>query len=184
MQKLNYLQLGRYQTFYFRQRTPLDIITLIPRAKKEVKISLHTKCKADALVKAREHKVMFDLLFTQIRERQQSMERELSVFTDIDPEMKRQLMLEQRTKEAILDQQFTQQLYSLLERKGRIKYAFNTFPDLEGLTLSDIDLSNVDKINRFIAIIDLLSSPSLSDPTPYIEQIALGVDLLERRSFR
>jgi integrase len=172
MQKLNYLQLGRYHTFYFRQRTPLDIITLIPRAKKEVKISLHTKCKADALVKAREHKVMFDLLFTQIRERQQSMERELSVFKDIDPEMKRKLMLEQRTKEAILDQQFTQQLYSLLERKGRIKYAFNTFPELEGLTLSDIDLSNVDKINRFIAIIDLLSSPSLSDPTPYIEQIA------------
>ena len=58
---------NRFHTFYFRQRTPLDILKAIPSAKKEVKISLRTKCRATAITQARQHKVMFDLLFLKIR---------------------------------------------------------------------------------------------------------------------
>lgn len=167
----NFLYLNRFHTFYFRQRTPLDILSVIPRAKKELKISLKTKCRASAVIAAREHKVMFDCLFTEIRESVARMESMRASFQELDEATQRQLMLKQRATEAINDQQFTQQLFFLLERKNRIKYAFDNIESLQGYSLADVDLSSIDKINRFIAIIDLLSSPTLADPQPYVEQI-------------
>ncbi len=171
MQHNNFIFLNRFHTFYFRQRTPLDILKLIPNVKKEIKISLQTKCKREALSKARLHKVMFDLLFTQMREHMKDIGRMKVQFQDLDLLEKTDLMLKQRAVEAINDQQFTQQLFFLLERKSRIKNAFEHIEALQPYSLCDIDLSSVDKINHFIAIIDLLSSPHLSDPTPYIEQL-------------
>ncbi|WP_083734885.1 DUF6538 domain-containing protein [Vibrio gazogenes] len=123
----NFLYLNRFHTFYFRQRTPLDILSVIPSAKKELKISLKTKCRASAMIAAREHKVMFDCLFTEIRESVARMESMRASFQELDGATQRQLMLKQRATEAINDQQFTQQLFFLLERKNRIKYAFDGF---------------------------------------------------------
>jgi integrase len=171
MQNNTFIFLNRFHTFYFRQRTPLYILNAIPQAKKEVKISLRTKCRATAIKDARQHKVLFDLLFTQIRESLTKMESMKSSLKELDESTQRELMLKQRAVEAINDQQLTQQLFFLLERKSRIKNAFKNVDELQPYSLEDIDLSTVDKINRFIAIIDLLSSPTLSDPTPYIEQL-------------
>jgi integrase len=169
----NFLYLNRFHTFYFRQRTPLDILNAIPRAKVELKISLQTKCRATAMIAAREHKVMFDCLFTEIRESVARMARMRETFQELDESTQRELMLKQRATEAINDQQFTQQLFFLLERKNRIKYAFENIEPLQGYSLADMDLSSIDKINHFIAIIDLLSSPTLADPQPYIDQLKI-----------
>jgi integrase len=173
MQHNNFIFLNRFHTFYFRQRTPLDILNAIPSAKKEIKISLRTKYRATAITDARQHKVMFDLLFIQIRECMTRYNRDISSFTDMDIEVQDQLMMKQRAIEAINDQQFTQQLFFLLERKNRIKNAFESIEALQPYSLADIDLRNVHKINHFIAIIDLLSSPHLADPAPYLSQIQL-----------
>lgn len=166
-----FIYANRFNTFYFRQRTPFDILNAIPCAKKEIKISLQTKCRTKAIEAARHHKVMFDLLFGEIRESMKKREWMTTLFSGLDEGQQRELMLQQRAVEAINDQQFTQQLFFLLERKDRIKKAFDNIDALRPYSLSDIDLGSVDKINRFIAIIDLLSSPTLSDPEPYISQI-------------
>ncbi|MCR9921819.1 site-specific integrase, partial [Vibrio alginolyticus] len=92
-------------------------------------------------------------------------------FQELDESTQRELMLKQRATEAINDQQFTQQLFFLLERKNRIKTVFKNIDQLQDYSLADMDLSSIDKINRFIAIIDLLSSPTLADPQPYIDQL-------------
>lgn len=167
----NFLYLNRFHTFYFRQRTPLDILSVIPSAKKELKISLKTKCRTTAMIAAREHKVMFDCLFTEIRESVARMASMRETFQELDESTQRELMLKQRATEAINDQQFTQQLFFLLERKNRIKTVFKNIDQLQDYSLADMDLSSIDKINRFIAIIDLLSSPTLADPQPYIDQL-------------
>lgn len=167
----NFLYLNRFHTFYFRQRTPLDILSVIPSAKKELKISLKTKCRTTAMIAAREHKVMFDCLFTEIRESVARMASMRETFQELDESTQRELMLKQRATEAINDQQFTQQLFFLLERKNRIKTVFKNIDLLQDYSLADMDLSSIDKINRFIAIIDLLSSPTLADPQPYIDQL-------------
>ncbi|WP_019025711.1 site-specific integrase [Colwellia piezophila] len=99
------------------------------------------------------------------------MEKTKTSFNELDESIQRELMLKQRAVEAINDQQLTQQLFFLLERKNRIKNAFEHIEALQPYSLADIDLNTVDKINRFIAIIDLLSSPHLSDPAPYIAQL-------------
>lgn len=169
----NFLYLNRFHTFYFRQRTPLDILNVIPSAKKELKISLKTKCRATAMIAAREYKVMFDCLFTEIRESVARMASMRETFQELDESTQRELMLKQRATEAINDQQFTQQLFFLLERKNRIKTVFENIDQLQGYSLADMDLSSIDKINRFIAIIDLLSSPTLADPQPYIDQLKI-----------
>ena len=114
---------------------------------------------------------MFDGLFDEIRDNIIMTEHIRSSFKDFDETTQRELMLKQRATEAINDQQYTQQLFFLLERKKRIKHAFEHIDALKHFSLSDIDLSSVDKINHFIAIIDLLSSSTLSDPSPYIQQI-------------
>jgi len=144
---------------------------VIPQAKKEIKISLRTKCRATAITVARQQKVMFDLLFTEIRECMTKMEKTKASFQELDESTQRELMLKQRATEAINDQQFIQQLFFLLERKNRIKNAFANIEALQLYSLDDVDLNTVDKINHFIAIIDLLSSPHLTDPAPYIEQL-------------
>ncbi|HHY0592287.1 TPA: site-specific integrase, partial [Vibrio parahaemolyticus] len=143
----------------------------IPSAKKELKISLKTKCRTTAMIAAREHKVMFDCLFTEIRESVARMASMRETFQELDESTQRELMLKQRATEAINDQQFTQQLFFLLERKNRIKTVFKNIDQLQDYSLADMDLSSIDKINRFIAIIDLLSSPTLADPQPYIDQL-------------
>ncbi len=163
----NFLYLNRFHTFYFRQRTPLDILSVIPSAKKELKISLKTKCRTTAMIAAREHKVMFDCLFTEIRESVARMASMRETFQELDESTQRELMLKQRATEAINDQQ----LFFLLERKNRIKTVFKNIDQLQDYSLADMDLSSIDKINRFIAIIDLLSSPTLADPQPYIDQL-------------
>lgn len=179
MNKNNFLSLNRFHTFYFRQRTPFDILEQIPSAKKEIKISLQTKCRSTAMKAAREHKVMFDCLFAELRDSMTKMDSMRERFQDLDESTQRQLMLKQRATEAINDQQFTQQLFFLLERKDRIKKAFENIEALQGYSLANIDLSSIDKINHFIAIIDLLSSPSLSDPQPYVDQLKIKPQLPE-----
>ena len=67
---------------------------------------------------------MFDLLFTEIRKCMTRYRKEVATFADMDIEEQEQLMMRQRAIEAINDQQFTQQLFFLLERKNRIKNAF------------------------------------------------------------
>ncbi len=148
MQHNNFIFLNRFHTYYFRQRTPFDILNVIPSAKKEIKISLRTKCRATAITDARQHKVMFDLLFTQIRESITRMEKNKATFNELDESTQRELMLKQRAVEAINDQQFTQQLFFLLERKSRIKNAFENIEALQHYSLADIDLSTVDKLNN------------------------------------
>lgn len=123
------------------------------------------------MIAAREHKVMFDCLFTEIRESVARMASMRETFQELDESTQRELMLKQRATEAINDQQFTQQLFFLLERKNRIKTVFKNIDQLQDYSLADMDLSSIDKINRFIAIIDLLSSPTLADPQPYIDQL-------------
>ncbi|MFZ3421326.1 tyrosine-type recombinase/integrase [Vibrio harveyi] len=167
-----FITTNRFNTFYFRQKTPKDILHALPCAKKEIRFSLNTKTRQKALIQARQHKVMLDLLFSQIRDSVNRIERMRETIEELDESTQRELMLKQRAVEAINDQQFTQQLFFLLERKNRIKDTFAHIKALQGYSLSDIDLSSVDKINRFIAIIDLLSSSTLSDPAPYISQLS------------
>lgn len=171
MSNTQFIFKNRFNTYYFRQRTPNYIIEQLPSAKKEVKISLHTKYRDKALIRAREHKVKFDALFMAIRNRQRMVNPDISSFSDLDEDEQETQMLSERTLQAIQDQQYTQQLFFLFERKKRLSSAFKRFDELKGKSLSDIDLSSVIKINQFIAIIDLLSNKSLFDPTPYLQQI-------------
>jgi len=59
---------NRFDTYYFRQQTPKDILVLLPSANKEVKLSLQTKVKSKALTYSRIHKATFDSLFNEIKE--------------------------------------------------------------------------------------------------------------------
>ena len=68
MQYASFIFKNRFDTYYFRQRTPTDILLLLPSAKKEVKISLKTKEKSKALILARLQKSTFDSLFKEIRD--------------------------------------------------------------------------------------------------------------------
>lgn len=168
----NFLVKNQFHTYYFRIRTPTFIINLLPLAKKEVKISLNTKYRTKALILAREHKVIFDAFFLKIRDTytlKSSIKQ--NYFNEPGYPGFEEEMLENRAIEAIQDQQYTQQLFFLFERKKRIAKAFKQFDMLKGRSLADIDLSSVSKINRFMAIIDLLSSDSLSDPMPYLNQV-------------
>ncbi|WP_193331511.1 site-specific integrase [Pseudoalteromonas ulvae] len=143
----------------------------MPSAKKEVKISLKTKEKSRALVLARQHKVKFDALFEALREISPMDRGQPLSFDELSFKQQQSAMLQQRAVETIQDQQYTQQLFFLFERKDRIKNTFNNIEALQNYSLTDIDLSTIDKINHFIAIVDLLSDETLSDPAPYIEQI-------------
>lgn len=173
LMKNNFLIKNQFGIFYFRLKIPQYIAILIPNLKTEIKISLKTKDKSKALKIARHQKVMFDFLFDDLIKSVEMRERTLMAFAELPPMEQDQLLLKQRAKEAINDQQYTQQLFLLLERKDRIKKAFTRFEALSPLSLSDIDLSSVDKINHFVAIIDLLSSPTLIDASPYISEIKL-----------
>ena len=143
----------------------------MPSAKKEVKISLKTKEKTKALVLARQHKAKFDALFEVLREVSRMYSNKISSFDELDFKKQQSVMLEQRVIETIQDQQYTQQLFFLFERKDRIKNTFNNIEALQNYTLTDVDLSSINKINKLIAIVDLLSDKTLSDPSPYIDQI-------------
>lgn len=173
MKTFSYIFQNRFNTFYFRQKTPKEVLFLLPRAKKEVKISLKTKEKASAFVLARQHKVAFDGLFSALKEVSRMYRQR---FENLDYDSQQELLLEQRALEAINDQRYTQQLFFLFERKDRIKNAFKNIERLKEFTLNDIDFSTVDKINQFVAIIDLLSDPTLSDPLPYVKQISFKQD--------
>jgi integrase len=171
MQIPSFIFKNRFDTYYFRQRTPKDILDHLPNAKNEVKFSLKNKDKSTALVLARCHKAKFDAFFEWIRDEIQMYQDLAAIKEDgtiVEDEVK---LLEQRAIEAINDQCFTQQIFFLFERKNRISDAFNYIEALQGYSLNDIDLSTVKKINQFIAIIDLLSDPTLSDPLPYVSQI-------------
>jgi integrase len=171
MQYASFIFKNRFDTYYFRQRTPIDILILLPSAKKEVKISLKTKEKSKALILARLQKSTFDSLFKEIRDGVMKEKAGRESFQELPINQQRSLLLKQRTVEAIQDQQYTQQLFFLFERKNKIKNLFNNFEELRQYSLSEVDLSSVDKINHFIAIADLLADDTLADPTPYINQI-------------
>ena len=117
MQAPSFIFKNRFNTYYFRQRTPSDILKLLPSAKKEVKISLKTRDKTKALVLARQHKAKFDSLFQEIRNtvviRVSTKER----FENYSVEEQDALMVSQRAIEAIADQQYTQQLFFCLNEK-------------------------------------------------------------------
>lgn len=162
---------NRLNTYYFRQKTPKKILQQLPSAKKEVKISLKTKEKSKALVLARLHKTSFDMLFREITEGAMFIQSSKEAFLELSEAEKRTKLLKIRAAEAIQDQRYTQQLFFLFERKNRLKNLFNNFDDLQGCSLTDVDLSSIDKINHFIAIADLLTDETLSDPSVYLEQI-------------
>lgn len=167
----SFIYKNRYHTYYFRQKTPKNILQQLPSAKKEVKISLKTKEKSKALALARLHKTSFDMLFREITEGVMFIQSSKEAFLELSEADKRTELLKIRAEEAIQDQRYTQQLFFLFERKNRLKNLFNNFDDLRGCSLADVDLSSIDKINHFIAIADLLTDETLSDPSVYLEQI-------------
>jgi integrase len=164
----SYIHQNRFQTFYFRQRTPADIYNLLPSIRKEVKLSLQTKNKKQALKKARHIKVAFDAFFDQIRmfvlktsDLEEYFNENGSIINKVDIE---------RASQAIEDQRFIQQFSLLFERKDRLKSFFQR-KDVAYSSINEIDLSSVNRINKFMAVVDILHANPLTDPAPYMMNI-------------
>lgn len=176
MQTPSYIVQNRFNTFYFRIKTPKSIIHLLPHIKKEVKISLLTKSRSVALQKAREHKIGFDRCFKEISNMSYGknvveVSSDKPSFDELPFHEQEHLIGEEIVKQRIEDQHFVHYLYFLFERKKQIKKLFNNIKELNNYSLSDIDFSSAQKINKFISIVDLLSDPTLDKPHVYIDQI-------------
>ncbi|MDO6476390.1 site-specific integrase [Alteromonas sp. 1_MG-2023] len=173
----SYLLQNNFNIYYFRQRTPSDITVILPSVKKEIKLSLNTKDKKIALQKVREVKFWQEEFFKIIRElnlKERSMRSLIEtddeyVETDVFGNEISKVDIE-RAKQAIEEQRLVQQFSLLFERKDRLESFFKR-DEVPASTLSEIDLSSVNKINKFMAVVDLLSKNPEQSAAPYLLQI-------------